>query len=155
MPATAHRRLPRRPHLGLLAAAVLALAGATRAAPPSLTDAPILNFRLALFDDETGRKTSDLRGSTAIYRSAELVEIRDFTLTLLDRKDAIALKVVSPKAMLQIKTRMADGDETIDVEGPGYSLAGKRWHCDEPARKIAIREEARVVFEAPLLDILK
>ncbi len=146
----------RRPHFALgLLVALLALGAATRAAPPSMTDAPIINFRLALFDDETGRKTSDLRGATAIYHGAEQVEIRDFTLTLMDRRDNVALKVTSPKANLQIKTRVAEGDETIDVQGPGYSLAGKRWRCEEPARKIAIREESRVVFQAPLIDILQ
>ena len=155
MPDHVHHSLPRRPHLGLLVAAVLALAGATRAAPPSLAEAPIIDFRLSLFDDETGRKTSDLRGGTAIYHGAEQLEIRDFTLTLLDRKGALALKVASPKALLQIKTRLAEGDDSIDVTGPGYSLAGKRWRCDEPARKIAIREEAHVVFQAQLIDILK
>jgi hypothetical protein len=156
MPATAqHHRPQRRVHLGPLVAAVLALAGTTRAAPPSLAEAPIIDFRLSLFDDETGRKTSDLRGGTAIYHGAELLEVRDFTLTLFDSKSALALKVVSPKALLQLKTRIAEGDESIDVAGPGYSLAGKRWRCDEPARKIAIREEARVVFQAQLIDILK
>lgn len=149
MPARLHRTA-----LGLLTA-LLALGAAARAATPSMTDAPIINFRLALFDDESGRKSSDLRGGTAIYHGTEQVEIRDFTLTLIDRRDTVALKVTSPKANLQIKTRVAEGDETIDVQGPGYSLAGKRWRCDEPARKIAIREESRVVFQAPLLDILK
>ena len=155
MPATAKPRPLRRPTLGLFAAALLALGAAARAAAPSLADAPIINFRLALFDDETGRKTSDFRGASAIYHGAEQVEIRDFTLTLLDRKGALALKVASPKALLQIKTRVAEGDDSIDVTGPGYSLAGKRWRCDEPARKIAIREEAHVVFQAQLIDILK
>ena len=155
MPDHVHHSLPRRPHLGLLVAAVLALAGATRAAPPSLAEAPIIDFRLSLFDDETGRKTSDFRGASAIYHGAEQVEIRDFTLTLLDRKNALALKVTSPKALLQLKTRIAEGDDSIDVAGSGYSLAGKRWRCEEPARKIAIREEAHVVFQAQLIDILK
>lgn len=155
MPATDQHRSPRRSRLGLLAAALLALAGATRAAPPSLAEAPIIDFHLSLFDDETGRKTSDLRGGTAIYHGTEQLEIRDFTLTLFDSKGALALKVASPKAHLQIKTRVAEGDESIDVAGPGYSLAGKRWRCEEPARKIAIREEARVVFQAQLIDILK
>jgi|GEM_PF-1964964 len=155
MPATDQHRSPRRSRLGLLAAALLALAGATRAAPPSLAEAPIIDFKLSLFDDETGRKTSDLRGGTAIYHGAELLEVRTFTLTIFDKKGELALKVVSSKALLQIKPRIAEGDDSIDVAGPGYSLAGKRWRCEEPARKIAIREEARVVFQAQLIDILK
>ena len=155
MSATNPHSSPRRSRLGLLAAALLALAGATRAAPPSLTEAPIIDFHLSLFDDETGRKTSDLRGGTAIYHGTEQLEIRDFTLSLFDSKGSLSLKVASPKAHLQIKTRIAEGDDSIDVAGSGYSLAGKRWRCEEPARKIAIREEARVVFQAQLIDILK
>ena len=120
-----------------------------------MADAPIIDFRMAMFDNVNGLKTSDLRGGTAIYHGAELLEVRTFTLTIFDKKGELALKVVSPKALLQIKPRIAEGDDSIDVAGPGYSLAGKRWRCEEPARKIAIREEARVVFQAQLIDILK
>ena len=155
MPAPAS--LLRRRALALMAVAALALGGVTRAGQPTLADSPILDFRLSLFDDETGQKTSDLRGRTAIYRGTEQQELdlRDFALTLLNRKGTLALKVVGPSAMLHTKTRIAEGDDIIDVQGPGYSLTGKRWRCEEPARKISIREDAHVVFQAPLLDILK
>jgi hypothetical protein len=150
MASRAHRRslLP-------LAALALACAAPLRAAAPSLADSPIMDFRLSLFDNETGRKTSDLRGGSALYRGDELVEIRDFTLTLLNTRGAVALIAVSPKALLQVKTRIATGDENIDVQGPGYSLSGKTWRCEETTRKVTIRDGARVVFQAPLLDILK
>jgi hypothetical protein len=155
MPALASRL--RRSALALGAVVALTLGGATRAAPPSLADSPILDFRLSLFDDETGQKTSDLRGRTAIYRGTEQLELdlHDFTLTLLNRKGTLALQVAGPTATLQTKTRIATGDDLIDVQGPGYSLSGKQWRCDERARKISLREDARVVFQAPLLDILK
>ncbi len=155
MPATAKPRPLHRPLLGVFAAALLALAADARAAAPSLADAPIINFRLALFDDETGRKTSDLRGGSAVYRGTEQIEIREFTLTLLDRRNTLALRVTSPKALLQLQTRIAAGDDHIDVAGPGYTLAGKRWRCEEPVRRITIRDGAQVVFQAPLIDLLK
>ena len=145
----------RRRALSVLIAAVVAFGGVTRAGQPSLADSPIRDFRLALFDDETGRKTSDLRGGTALYHGNEQVELRNFTLLLLNRRGTLALKVAGPKALLHVKPRIAEGDDTIEVQGPGYALAGKRWRCDEPARTITIREDARVVFQAPLLDILK
>ena len=37
----------------------------------------------------------------------------------------------------------------------GYTLAGKRWRCEEPVRRITIRDGAQVVFQAPLIDLLK
>ena len=77
------------------------------------------------------------------------------TLTLHERKNALALQVKSPKAPPQLKTRIAEGDDHIDVAGPGYTLAGKLWRCEEPARKITIRDGAQVVFQAPLIDLLK
>lgn len=128
---------------------------ATRAALPSMLDAPIVDFRLSLFDEATGRKSSDLRGATGVYLGSERVEIREFTLTLLNGRGTKALLVQSPKAVLQIKPRIASGEDGIHVAGPGYTLDGKRWQCDEPARKIAIRDGAEVHFEAPLIDILK
>ncbi|MFT3828105.1 MAG: hypothetical protein QM691_00210 [Opitutaceae bacterium] len=149
------RRVPHRWFCASLAALALAAIAPSHAAAPSLADSPIIGFRLSLFDPETGRKTSDLRGGSALYRGDELVEIREFTLTLLNSRDAVALKVVSPKALLQVKTRIAEGDDGIDVEGPGYSLSGKIWRCEENTRKVALRDGARVVFQAPLIDILK
>ena len=145
----------RRRAFSLLIASVVAFGGATHAGQPSLADSPIRDFRLSLYDDETGRKTSDLRGSTALYHGNEEVELRDFTLTLLNQRGTLALKVAGAKALLHVKPRVAEGDESIEVQGPGYSLVGKRWRCDEPARKITIREQAHVVFQAPLIDILK
>lgn len=147
--------LPHARRLAPFAALLLALGAPLRAVPPTLADSPILDFRLALFDDESGRKTSDLRGASATYRGAELVEIQEFILTLLNTRGATALQVASPKALLQVKTRIAEGDAGIDVQGPGYSLTGKNWHCEENTRKVAIRDGAEVVFQAQLLDILK
>jgi hypothetical protein len=131
------------------------VAGTTQAASPSMADAPILDFRLALFDELSGVKTSDLRGGTAIYHSAELLEVRDFTLTLLHRDGTTTLQVQSPKAFLHLKTRRAEGDESIEVRGPNYSITGLHWTCDEPAKAVTIHEQAKVVFNVPLIDILK
>lgn len=147
--------LPHARRLAPLAALLLAVGLPLRAVPPTLADSPILDFRLSLFDDESGRKTSDLRGTSATYRGSELVEIREFTLTLINNRGATALQVSSPKALLQVKTRIAEGDAGLDVQGPGYSLAGQTWHCEENTRKVTIHDGAKVVFQAQLLDILK
>jgi hypothetical protein len=110
-------------------------------------------LHLSLFDDETGRKTSDLRGARDLPRSRAL-EIRDFTLSLFDSKAPSPSKS-PPQGPPPDQDPGGRGRRGIDVAGPGYSLAGKRWRCEEPTRKIAIREEARVVFQAQLIDILK
>lgn len=155
MPATVHRR-PSRCNTTLVALLFAWLvAGTTQAAGPSMTDAPILDFRLALFDEVSGLKTSDLRGSTGIYHSSELIEMRDFTLTLLRRDGTNSLQVKSPKALVHLNSRRAEGDESIEVSGPNFSITGLHWTCDEPAKAVTIREQARVVFSVPLIDILK
>ena len=155
MPAAPrHHPLRRRTALLALLAAWL-VTGTGQAAGPSMADAPIIDFRLTLFDTVNSLKTSDLRGGTAIYHSAELIEVRDFTLTLLRRDGASSLQVRSPKAFLHLKTRRADGEDSIDVSGPNYSITGHRWTCDEPAKAVTIRDQAKVVFNVPLLDVLK
>ena len=120
-----------------------------------MADAPIIDFRLAMFDAINGLKTSERRGGPAIYHSAELLEVRDFALTILRRDGVSSLQVQSPKAFLHLKTRRADGDESISVSGPNYSITGRQWTCDEPAKAVAIRDQARVVFNVPLIDVLK
>lgn len=131
------------------------IAGPGQAAGPSMADSPIIDFRLALFDAVNGLKTSDLRGGTAIYHSSELMEVREFTLTLLRRDGVTSLQVRSPKAFLHLKTRRADGENSIEVSGPNYSITGLRWTCDEPNKAVTIRDQAKVVFNVPLIDILK
>ena len=153
---TVSRLCPPRRRTALLALLLAGLvAGTGQAAGPSMADSPIIDFRLAMFDTANGLKTSDLRGGTAIYHSAELLEVRDFTLTLLRRDGATSLQVRSPKAFLHLKTRRADGEDSIEVSGPNYSITGQRWTCDEPAKAVTIRDQAKVVFNVPLLDILK
>jgi hypothetical protein len=155
--------MPARPHLRparrrtAVAALLLAwlAAGSGQAAGPSMADAPIIDFRMAMFDNVNGLKTSDLRGGTAIYHSSELIEVRDFTLTLLRRDGTHSLQVQSPKALLHLKTRLAEGDESIDVRGPNYAISGQRWTCDEPKKAVTIRDSAKVVFNVPIIDILK
>ena len=151
---TPPRLRPLRRNTALLALLLTGLvAGTGQAADPSMADSPIIDFRLAMFDAVNGLKTSDLRGGTAIYYSSELLEVRDFTLTLLRRDGDIFLR--SPKAFLHLKSRRAEGEDSIEVSGPNYSITGQRWTCDEPAKAVTIRDQAKVVFNVPLLDILK
>jgi hypothetical protein len=136
-------------------AGLLSLTWIALAAPPPLTEAPLQNFRLGLFDDITGRKTADLRGATARYHTPQQVEIRDFTLTMIEEGGATTLTVASPQALLSIDKRTAVGESQIRVEGNGFKLSGQRWRVDEPARTISIREQARVEFTASMIDILQ
>ncbi|MBK8475155.1 MAG: LPS export ABC transporter periplasmic protein LptC [Opitutaceae bacterium] len=146
--------LRRRTNLVTLLLVGLA-AGTGQAAGPSMADAPIIDFRLAMFDAVNGHKTSDLRGGTAIYHSAELLEVRDFTLTLLRRDGARSVQARSPKAFVHLKTRRIEGEDAIEVSGPNYAITGQRWTYDERAKAVTVRDQARVVFNVALLDVLK
>jgi hypothetical protein len=134
----------------------LAAAAGLFAAPGGLTpNAPITDFRLPVFDAATGRKTHDLRGGTAIYHSAQLVELRDFTLRVLQPDGSTQLSVQSPKAMLHIPDRVAEGDETIHAWAVNYDLTGKDWRWEERENHLVVRQGVRVSFTAQMGSILK
>jgi len=131
------------------------LAGAAGGFAQLLPNAPIPDFHLPVFDAATERKTSDLRGAEAIYHSRDLIELHEFTLVLFLPDGSQNLEVKSPKAMLHVPERIAEGDQAILVRGPSYELTGRDWRWEEKENHIIVRQEVRVTFKAALGNLLK
>jgi hypothetical protein len=135
--------------------AALGLAARTIALADLVPNAPIPDFHLPVFDAATERKTSDLRGASAIYHSRDLIELHDFTLVMFQPDGMQNLEVKSPKAMLRVPERVAEGDQSIRVRGPSYELTGRDWRWEERQSHIVVRQNVRVTFKAALGNLLK
>jgi hypothetical protein len=133
----------------------IALAAVTGTFADLLPNGPIPNFHLPVFDAASGNKTSDLRGATAIYHSRTLIELDEFTLVMFQPDGTTSLEVQSPKAMLNVPERVAEGDLSIRVRGPSYELTGRNWRWEEKNDHIVVRQEVRVTFKASLGNLLK
>ena len=146
-------RLVRRVRRLVPAAIVLAaVAGGFAQLVPN---APIPDFHLPVFDAATGTKTYDLRGASAIYHSPQLVELNDFVLRGFTAGETLRFEVQSPKAMLHVPERVAEGDQSIHAHDASYDLTGRDWRWEERENHIVVRQDVRVTINASLGSFLK
>lgn len=145
-------------------AAALPCAGQDKSAPakpapgsPRVSaPAPVLNFRLPVFTPE-GHRHAMLRAGEARLPDATRVNVREMELTLFNglADEKIDSMLAAPSASFFADRLFAYGAETVRLERPDLTLTGADWSYDHQARKIVINRQARLVFHAPLGDILK
>ncbi len=138
--------------LAVCAAAFLLGAGLAAQLTP---DAPLRHFRIPMFGDD-GFKTWELRGVEGIYLSAEESEIVGLDLLVFsgDERAIVENRIRSPRARVIMDEARAQGESSIFVSGPNFSLAGEDWTWEGEKRKITVRRSARVTFDEDF-DILR
>ena len=139
--------------VGPLLAGLFMAASTLRAA--IMPDAPITDFRLPMFDAVTGKKTADLSGATALFRSPIVIEFKDFTLSLYRADGGAQLEIQSPNATVFTQESVAVGSDTIRVRAPDYEITGRDWRWNARDNEVAIRQNVRVTFNARLMSLLK
>lgn|SRR5690606_23666389 len=163
MPASALNRLARRASPLALVCALLALCAAT--ALPAADElkvkdikasAPIKNFRLPTFTDD-GWRDMMLRAAEARVLSAERIEVSDMKLVLYTH-DAInqpETTVTSPLAVALPAAQRVEGADTVHVLRNDLELTGRDWSYDHVAKKITIGQDAHVILQTEIKDLLK
>lgn len=140
----------------LLRASFLVAALAMTAHAQMTPDAPIKNFKLPMFDN-AGVKTWDLRGEEAKYVSQDRVDL--FTMTLKVFKDdgsgEVRLEIQSPQATVFANEHVVTGSNNIRMFNQDFEISGHNYTWRGRELSVTIREDVRVVFKAPLQDILK
>jgi len=117
-------------------------------------DALIQHFRLPMFG-ENGYKKWELRGLKGHYHSEEEAIVEGLELVIFSGDEALWVenRIKSPKAVINLKESLAEGESSLFVVGPGYEIQGRNWTWDGSERKIVVREAVRVSF-AGTVDIL-
>jgi hypothetical protein len=140
--------------LRYLLVSFLLTAGTLTVLGQMVPDAPIQHFRLPMFG-ENGYKKWELRGLKGHYYSEEEAVVEGLELLVFSGDETLKVenRIKSPKATINLKKSLAEGESSIFVVGPGYEIQGRNWTWDGSNRKITVRESARVSF-AGSIDIL-
>lgn len=157
----------RLPAALLVAAAALLLAGAT---PPVIPTAPIVDFRLPVYNEE-GFRIWELRGSEAIYDpEAQRAEIKGLRLKVFSGDDRALVEntVDSPLAIVLVKERSISGPGMIHLvgaeRGREFDVRGEDWTYqetlpgpDQPQKikSVVIRRDVVVTFSEDIGNILR
>ncbi len=151
---------------GLVAAA----AALYSASSPILPTAPIIDFRLPVFNEQ-GFRIWELRGSEAIYLPEEQrAEIKGLHLRLFsgDDRELVQNEVESPLAIALINDRSVSGPGMIRMTGAErgreFEVRGEDWTYQEtldgPDKKqktktVVIRKNVVVTFSEDIGSILR
>ncbi|MCC5808605.1 MAG: hypothetical protein JJU00_19920 [Opitutales bacterium] len=108
-----------------------------------------------MFGDD-GFKTWELRGVEGIYLNSAESEIVGLDLLVFsgDERALVENRIRSPRARVLMEKARAQGETSIFVTGPNFSLAGEDWTWEGEERKITVRRAARVTFDEDF-DILR
>ena len=130
------------------------LSGGAKLHGQMVPDAPIQHFRLPMFG-ENGYKKWELKGLKGHYHSEEEAIVEGLELVIFSGDEALWVenRIKSPKAVINLKESLAEGESSLFVVGPGYEIQGRNWTWDGSERKIVVREAVRVSF-AGSVDIL-
>lgn len=140
----------------LFAGILILLSAASLAAGQPLTSqTPVSNFRLPTFTPN-GHRSMLLQGSQALV-TANLIELQDLNLTLFagDGQSTVETIILSPVATADLDNESVRGSGAVRVIRDDVEITGTNWSYDHRQKKVSIAANARIVFHAPLPDILK
>ncbi len=157
----------RLPAALVVATTALLLTGAT---PPVIPTAPIIDFRLPVFNEE-GYRIWELRGSEAIYEpQAQRADIKGLRLKVFsgDDRELVENTVESPLAIVLVKERSISGPGMIHLvgaeRGREFDVRGEDWTYqetlpgpDQPqkTKTVVIRKNVVVTFSEDIGNILR
>lgn len=152
----------------VLAVGALVFAGANP--PPVLPTAPIVDFRLPVFNEQ-GFRVWELRGSEAIYdHAAQRAEIKGLRLRVFsgDDRELLENTVESPLAIVKVAERSITGPGMIHLvgaeRGREFEVRGEDWTYqetlptpDQPekVKTVVIRKGVVVTFSQDIGNFLR
>ena len=128
-------------------------------APSAGSQEPIINFSLPTFTSPDGYRNWLLRGSQAWMTESNIIDIKELSLTVFsgDASNRIDTLMLSPSARVLSDVQVITGDSTlrvIDLQKE-FEAAGTGWRYTHKDKTVILNKKVRVVFRAPLPNILK
>jgi len=115
--------------------------------PSSVRNALVPGF------DKEGRLAWELRATEVVPRPDELYETVDPYLKFFDRT-GVRMEAKSSTGIFNLSNGFANGDDTLSVEGAGFSARGKSWEwsqkSDAGSHRMIFGENGMVSFETDL-----
>lgn len=122
---------------------------------PSLAP-PAVNWVLPIFTDKEGHRSMTLRGSE-VRPSGKSIAVRELSITIFSGDAAAKVDsiLLSSEANFFPKDQRAVGEKTVRFIHGDIEVTGNGWTYEHTAKKISLQQNVRVIFSAPLNDILK
>ena len=165
----ARRQLPpsqktsRASALFVLACALFAILPANAATQAIRATAPVKNFRLPLFDEQN-RLSLHVTAAEAHIIDNTRIDITDIRLAQYEYpKDADPALRLSPQqtgtltsatATVRIDQQVIGGPDTVTLLREDLEVSGKQWTYSHKDQKVILNDDAKVIFNAPLPDVL-
>ncbi len=117
---------------------------------------PIINFRLPAFTP-TGHRSWLIRGSEAIVRNPDLIEVRELALSVFsgDATERIETMILSPLAQVAPADQIARGTESLRLINDALEATGIGWEYVYREKKVSLHRSVRVTIHGELKDLLK
>lgn len=143
--------------VGLAVAAWFFVAGGVHAQTPRVSaPAPVKGYSISFFSEE-GYQAVHVKGATADVSNPEKIAVTGLVLTLFsgDASQEVDTVLLSPEAVVQPNTELVTGPSSVRLIRDDVELTGEDWRYEHDAKRILIHKNARIVFRAPLTDLLK
>lgn len=129
---------------------------AQTAAPKIKPSAPIKDFRLPTFDKD-GKRATFMRAGEALFVTNTQVDVKDmqFTLFTKDGTGAFDTMLLAPTATFLTDKQIVCGKDSVRVIRVNVEVTGEQWSYNHPDKRVLIGNNARVIFQDELKDIIK
>lgn len=136
--------------------AFVASSSAQTAAPKIKPSAPIKEFRLPTFDKD-GKRATFMRAGEALFVTPTHIDVKDmqFTLFTKDGTGAFDTLLLAPSATFFTDKQIVTGKESVRVVRIDVEVTGEQWSYNHPEKRVLIGNNARVIFQDELKDIIK
>lgn len=123
---------------------------------PPLSDAPLINFRLPIFN-EYGYRVWDLAAAEVRTLENDRFELSNVHLRMLagDEAGTVDGELFAPSAVCDQAQRTISGEGQLHVIHQGAELFGEDWHYDGKTKTMVIEHHVTVSFAGDLGNILR
>ena len=138
-------------------ATLLALGGPLLGQTPRISaPAPVKDYSISFFS-EAGYHDMQVKGATADVSDPKRIAVTGLILTLFsgDEAQQVETVILSPEALVEPDPQLVSGPSAVRLVRDDLELTGENWQYEHAAKKILIHRKARIVFCAPLVDLLK
>jgi hypothetical protein len=120
------------------------------------TSAAVKDYSISFFSD-AGYHKMRVEGGSADLKDRNKIQLENMTLTLFSGQAdrSVESVLMAPVAVLQPDTEMVSGSDAVRLIRDDLELFGEDWSYDHRARKIHLRRNAKIIFNANLAEYLK
>ncbi len=126
------------------------------AEPKVKPSAPIKEFRLPTFDKD-GKRATFMRAGEALFVSPTQIDVKDMHLSMFtkDGTGAFDTVLLAPSATLLTDKQIVSGKESVRLIRLDVEVTGEQWSYNHLEKRVLIGNNARVIFQDELSDIIK